>query len=351
MPADQVARIYFLDVGQGTSQVIAFADGSLVIIDCGASADALVMLLKSIKFTKIRAVILSHWHDDHVNGTPALLSNFASKIEYFYVPQDQPAASIRANPIYREITKLAEKKKFFVERLEYRNVDCGKIHGEADASVGPRLSVQYPNFSESVDVQSQKDINQGSGILLLEFGNEKVLFPGDAGKKAFKALIKRLGNGPISCNILAAPHHSGNLSQGSTTVAGFRDCYHWLYQEVLKPVYVVVSAGTDNTYDHPKRAHLLEAVQSGATIICTQMTPQCHGDVYSLKPSLLPQKDEYPAACSLNSGVGCGGTVVAELRSNGVTIERMDEHQRKVDDLLPSQTPLCRSSRSTTVLV
>lgn len=337
--------MYFLDVGQGTSQVIAFADGSLVVIDCGASADALVMLLKTLTITKIRAVILSHWHDDHVNGTPALLSNFASKIEYFYLPQDQPAVGIKANSIYRQIVTLAEKKKFFLERLEYRNVDCGRIHGEANATDGPRLSVQYPNFQQSIDAQSQQDVNQGSGILLLEFGNGKVLFPGDAGKKAFKALIERLGNGPISCNILAAPHHSGNLSQGSKAVTGFRDCYHWLYTEVLKPIYVVVSAGTDNTYDHPQRKHLQEARQAGAQVICTQMTPHCHVNVSSLKPSLLPQKDEYPAACSMNDGVGCGGTVVAELRSDGVTIERMDEHQRKVDGLLPAHTPLCRVSR------
>ena len=151
MAVDQIATVYFLDVGQGTSQVISFADGSLVVIDCGASADALVMLLKTISFTKIQAVVLSHWHDDHVNGT----------------------------------------------------------------------------FPQSMDVQSQKDTNQGSGILLLEYGKGRILFPGDAGKKAFKSLVSRLSNSPISCSIMAAPHHSGKLNTGSTAVKGFRNCYHW----------------------------------------------------------------------------------------------------------------------------
>lgn len=125
--------------------------------------------------------------------------------------------------------------------------------------------------------------------MLLEYGKGRILFPGDAGKKAFKALVQRLGNRPIHCNVLAAPHHSGKLNTGSTEVNGFRNCYHWLYQEIVSPDYVVVSTGTDNTYDQPNREHLLEAVQMGATIICTQMTPQCHRDVKSLSPSLLPQ--------------------------------------------------------------
>lgn len=345
MAADKNATVYFLDVGQGTSQVIAFADGTLVIIDCGASADALVMLLKSIKFTRIRAVILSHWHDDHVNGTPALLRNFASWIDYFYLPQDQPAVHIRANPIYRQISKLADKKVFSVERLEHRNIDCGRIHGSSNSADGPLLSVVYPDFRQSVETQSQKDVNQGSGILLLEFGNGRILFPGDAGKKAFKALMKRLGNGPITCQILVAPHHSGRLNQGSTAVEGFRNCYHWLFQSVVKSDFVVVSAGTDNSYGHPKREHLLEAISSGATVICTQITPQCHPDVYSLKPSLLPLV-HHPSECGLNSGVGCGGTVVAELNSSGVSIERLIEHQNRVDGLSVAQVPLCRSACS-----
>lgn len=350
MAANEIATVYFLDVGQGACQVIAFADGSLVIIDCGSSADALVMLLKAISFKTIRAVVLSHWHDDHVNGTPALLQNFAKMIECFYVPQDQPAVAIRANAVYRQIKKLADNKAFFLERLEYRNVDRGRIYGAADSADGPQLSVQYPNFAESLESQSQKDVNQGSGILVLEFGKGRVLFPGDAGKKAFKALVQRLGNRPIHCNVLAAPHHSGKLSTGKTDVKGFRNCYHWLYQDIVKAQYVVVSAGTDNKYDHPKREHLLEAVNQGATVICTQMTPQCHTDVKSVKPSLLPLI-HHPAECGLNSGVGCGGTIVAELNSVGVKIERLREHQGKVNALAKIQSPLCRSSLSKATVV
>lgn len=335
MAVDQIATVYFLDVGQGTSQVILFADGSLVIIDCGASADALVMLLKTISFNRIRAVVLSHWHDDHVNGTPAIIANFGSRIDAFHLPQDQPAVDINANPIYRQIVKLKRKRRntLVLDRLEFRNSDHGRIYGPRSSSEGPVLSVLYPDYEQSIEAQSQGDSNQGSGVLILEYGKGRILFPGDAGKKAFKALIQRLGNGPIACNILAAPHHSGRLNKGAIDVRGNRNCYHWLYRDVVKPDYVIVSAGTDNPYDHPKRDHLLEAVSIGATVICTQMTPQCHIDVNSLKPSLLPLV-HHPAECGLNSGVGCGGTIVAGLNSTGVKIERLREHQGIVFSML-----------------
>ena len=352
MAADEIATVYFLDVGQGTSQVIAFADGSLVIIDCGASADALVMLLKTISFSRIRAVVFSHWHDDHVNGTPAVIANFGFRIDAFHLPQDQPAVDIKANLIYRQIVKLKDKRKntLVLDRLEFRNSDHGRIYGATSSSDGPVLSVLYPDYEQSIEAQSQGDSNQGSGVLILEYGKGRILFPGDAGKKAFKALIQRLGNGPITCNILAAPHHSGKLNKGAIDVRGYRNCYHWLYQDVVQPDYVIVSAGTDNTYDHPKRDHLLEAVSVGATVVCTQMTPQCHTDVKSVKPSLLPLI-HHPAECGLNSGVGCGGTIVAVLNSAGVKIERLGEHQRKVNALATSQSPLCRSSLSTSSVV
>lgn len=352
MPADEIAKVYFLDVGQGTSQVISFADRSLVIIDCGASADALVMLLKTISFSRIRAVVLSHWHDDHVNGTPAVIANFGSRIDAFHLPQDQPAVDIKANPIYRQIVKLKRKRKdtLVLDRLEFRNSDRGRICGATSSSDGPVLSVLYPDYEQSIEAQSQGDSNQGSGVLILEYGKGRILFPGDAGKKAFKALLQRLGKGPIACNVLAAPHHSGKLNKGAIDVRGYRNCYHWLYQVVVKPDYVVVSAGTDNTYDHPKRDHLLEAVSVGATVICTQMTPQCHTDVKSVKPSLLPLVHQ-PAECGLNSGVGCGGTIVAELNSVGVKIERLGEHQGLVDALATSQSPLCRSSLGVSTVV
>lgn len=343
MAANQIVTVYFLDVGQGTSQVLAFADGSLVIIDCGASADALVMLLKSITFSTISALILSHWHDDHVNGVPAVIANFSDKIQAFYLPQDQPAANINANAVYRQIIKLYEKRrgKLGVSRLEHRDVDHGRIWGEQSSSLGPVLSVQYPDFPQSLAAQSQRDVNQGSGILLLEYGKGRILFPGDAGLRAFKALIQRLGNSPISCNVLTAPHHSGNLVKGKAFVKGFRNCFHWLYEQVVEADSVIVSAGTDNAYGHPKRDHLVEAVRSGATVICTQMTSQCHHDVHSLKPSLLPLAN-LPAECGLNSGVGCGGTIVAQLSSVGATISRLSEHQRMVSGLPTSHKPLCR---------
>ncbi len=332
--------VYFLDVGQGTSQVILLPGGSVVVIDCGKSASALVRLLKTIKPSRIEAVILSHWHDDHIGGVPALLDNHIDQIQWFYLPQERPAEDIRSNEIYTLIRNQSDnQKKYKIDRLERVHHSYGKIPLSCHAAPAV-LTILYPDFSESLDAQAQKDGNQGSGVLMLEHANGKVLFPGDAGKKAFKALIKREGN-RLLCDIIAAPHHSGKLNKGKDDFHGYRNCFHWFYSKVVDARYVVVSAGTGNTYGHPVADHAREAVTEGAIVICTQLTSQCVASPQSYAPSLL-QPVTQPSACAVGQGVGCAGTIVATLDSQGVVIERLPDHQNEVDALSANATPLCR---------
>jgi competence protein ComEC len=342
-PAGKSATVYFVDVGQGACQVIDFHDGKLVILDCGKSATELIMLLNQLKFQRIHAVILSHWHEDHVGGVPALLKAFGKKIDIFYLTQDRPANQIQLNRVYKQICEEQRDHRYAIERLEFSTVDHGQIHGAAAREEGPILSVLFPNFSESLTAQSQSDANQGSGILLLQFGTHRILFPGDAGTAAFTALSERLNWSVKKCDILASPHHAGKLSQSNSIIDGYASNFQWLYQEIVQPTYLVVSAGTGNTHGHPIPAHLREAVRVGAVVVCTQMTSHCHSDVQSFRPQ-LPTYKQLPAECSRkgSSGVGCGGTVKATMRKSGVMILRLKTHQRQVEQLKSKQTPQCR---------
>lgn len=343
---DEVTTVYFLDVGQGTSNVLQFADGSVAIIDCGESAVALVTLLQSIKFTRIRAIVLSHWHDDHTGGVPAVLDNFLDAIDCFYLSQDRPAHLIRANKVFALIRqKSKQQTKYRVERLEKQDLNEGKIPLPPDVKTAS-LSVLYPDFLESLDAQSQKDGNQGSGVLLLEHGAGRIVFPGDAGKKAFKALMKREGDTRIQCDVLAAPHHSGKLNKGSDDFSGHRNCFHWLYSDVIETKYVVVSAGTGNNYGHPLEEHVHEAVASGATVVCTQITPRCHRTPDKVAPALL-EPIENPSACGFGDGFGCAGTVVAKMQIDRIELEREKKHRDAVDTIASSESPLCRGGSHT----
>lgn len=340
---DVVASVFFVDVGQGTSQVILFKDSSVVVVDCGQSSDSLIRLLDDLTFDRIRAVVLSHWHDDHILGVPAFLKKYIAKIDGFLVPQDAPACNIRNNTIYKQIdTESLNRKRFWVDQLQYTGRHDGRIHPQQPTVNDAVLRVVYPDFSENLDLQEQKDRNQGSGVLVLECQDSRVLFPGDAGQLAFTAIVKRMGNGkPVHCDIVSAPHHCGKLARSERRAEGFANCYEWFYSSVVSAKYVVVSAGSDNTYDHPRPEHLAAAKASGAVVMCTQITPQCHARFSEVAPSvLLPVL--LPSDCTQERGVGCAGTIQADIAADGVEVHRFGEHQAAIDGRLAGQTPLCR---------
>ena len=66
------ALIYYLDVGQGDSQLIRLPDGKNILIDAGtrSSAKSLVNYLKDLGVKKIDTLIATHPHEDHIGGMP-----------------------------------------------------------------------------------------------------------------------------------------------------------------------------------------------------------------------------------------------------------------------------------------
>jgi competence protein ComEC len=341
------ATIYFLDVGQGTSQVILFEDGSLVILDCGRSAVTLLELLTTISFDRIKALILSHLHDDHIGGAPAVLDSFVDRIDHVYIPQDRPAEGVLANKVIQKIAEMGEADKVFTINFLVRS---GPVHGKlhpplADVSRAT-LSVVYPTAIQSLEAQTQNDVNQGSGILVVECGGSRVLFPGDAGHLAFNALKERLGDGSrLCCDVLAAPHHGGKLANRSVTTPGHSDVYGWLYSEIVDANITIFSVGSSNSHGHPLDSHISAARESGSNVLCTQMTGRCHTSLTAIAPALL-QPLAQPSACA-RSGVGCAGTIVVNVNESDVRVHRFAEHQELVNNLALSQSPLCRSIKST----
>ena len=345
------AIVYFVDVAQGTSQVVLFPDSSIVIVDCGESSDALIKLLESLEFDRIRALVLSHWHSDHVGGAIAVLKAYVDLIEYVFFAQDQAATDVLADSVFQYIHRVSKNQtKFSMEVLQYRGSVDGKLLPLGNNADDAFLMVLYPDGVESLKSQKQQDQNQGSGVLMLCCGDRRILFPADAGKKAFKAIHKRLGNDqPMRFDVIAAPHHSGKLCNGSDDFTGYKDCFDWLYTEIIKADHVVVSVGTGskkkgNKHDHPRPAHLKAAVKNQARIICTQITNQCHPDPYSLGPSVLDNCSPHSSCCleSGDKGIGCAGTVQVNVSPDTAKVLRIDEHQKAIDEKLDPNCALCR---------
>jgi len=191
--------------------------------------------------------------------------------------------------------------------------------------------------------------NATSGVLALICGRRKIVFPGDATLQDWRQIRKRLG-APVAADILAVPHHGGQVVPPSRSQQPAEEL-RWLYQEGIHCRHAVISVGTSNNYGHPESMTVAALRESGATIICTQITRQCHDDLESLRPGVV--QPAFPSrstrrrelTTSGNSrNVACAGTVISEIGPEAVTIRQLSAHQRAVDGLATTAGghPLCR---------
>jgi beta-lactamase superfamily II metal-dependent hydrolase len=292
-------------------------------------------------------MILSHLHNDHCGGAHAILDHYLDKIDQVFIALDRKPEKMLANSLIERLKTLttnttAKNRPFDVDFLVRRENQQGRLHPPNDTSSRAVLSVLYPLALQALNAQVQTDPNQGSGILSLECGNKRVLFPGDAGKLAFEALKSNLGSSTrLECELIATPHHGGKLEKDETAIYGYANVYEWLYNEILEVKRAVFSVGSGNKFDHPRPDHMAAVRMNNIDVVCTQMTPQCYSDRKLIGKALLPILN--PSACtSSRTATGCAGTIVAKVFETHIEIERFEIHQRLIDDLQKTQTTLCR---------
>ena len=104
---------------------------------------------------------------------------------------------------------------------------------------GVRLKIFYPleNFADLASKNPWRDSNNNSMVLQVNFGNYRILFPGDIMKKAEEELVDL--NYDLQSTILVAPHHG---SKSSSTQK---------FLKLVNPEYIIISAGSQNRFGFP----------------------------------------------------------------------------------------------------
>ncbi|MBC8378031.1 MAG: MBL fold metallo-hydrolase [Planctomycetes bacterium] len=326
---------WFLDVGQGTSNVILLGEGRAIVIDCGPKSSKETIELLNRYVHTIEALVISHNDEDHDGNVQRILNQYRKAVNAIYFLKDRSPSSKIAT---FALLSSPEYKKDFPEPKGLVT-DC-TVFSENNLN----LTVLYPGFMDNLEFEDNPNLT--SGVLRLKCGNRKIVYPGDAGIKSWKSLSQKYGQKPLTCDVMAIPHHGGGLAKINRPAD-----HQELYSKYIKPQYGVISVGSSNSYKHPLPEAIVALRKQGIEVICSQMTVQCCQDLELVRrvPRSIPQpsrsskrQDKTQGGKSRN--VACFGSVAIEVSENDIKISDISAFNRAFQkfEQIPSFTPMCK---------
>ena len=222
-------RIVFCDVGQGDAAVIRTGPGRALVVDAGPDPPVVDGCLDDLDIEVVEALVLTHFHADHVEGLPGVLGG-RTVGQVLTSPVAEPSHQVG------EVTSWARARGIPVSALAAGDrLAFGDVTAEVWAPVRRIASGSVPN--------------NASVVLAVHVGQVDALLLGDVEREAAHDLLLRLRRDPQmsetagDLDVVKTPHHgSANLDDD-------------LMAAVRAPV-AVVSVGKDNDYGHPTAAHL-----------------------------------------------------------------------------------------------
>lgn len=216
IPDGEKLQIWFLDVGQADSILIQDND-AYMLIDAGNNEDGekLVSYFQTLGIESFQYVIATHAHEDHIGGMDDIIDNF--DIDTFYMP---------------DVITTTKTFESVLDSLEEKNIAFQTPVVDSTFELGnATIQVLYVGTEEN-------NLNNTSIVLKLTYGNNSVLFMGDAEKE----VETTIENKEINADVLKVGHH------GSDTSSSKR------FLEKVNPSYAIISVGTGNSYGHPNNS-------------------------------------------------------------------------------------------------
>lgn len=226
-------NVFYLDVGQGDSELIELPDGKTMLIDAGTleSGEYIIDFIRDRGISTLDYVIATHPHADHIGIMSKVLDTF--DIGEIYMP------NATAN------TLTFEK---MLDVIEKKNIRTSEAKAGVSVLKGDGISAELlaPCGTD------YKDLNNYSAVLKLNYGSTSFLFMGDAEEQSENEI-----RGNVQCDVIKVGHHGSNTSSSPDFV------------NRTKAKYAVISAGKGNSYGLPTEKILQRWKNAGAEILRT----------------------------------------------------------------------------------
>ncbi|MEE0842763.1 MAG: ComEC/Rec2 family competence protein, partial [Ruminococcus sp.] len=201
---------------------IELPNGKTMLIDSGENyhGAAILSYIKDRGYDKIDYVVGTHPHSDHIGSMAYIVRNI--KIGSVYMPK------VATNTVmYEKLLEAVEKKN--------RKIQNGRagitIARDKDRDFAARIIAPL-----EVD---EKNLNNSSVMILLDYKDATFLFTGDAEKDELNTI-----KADVTADVLKVGHH------------GSRNANPKDFLEKVDPQIAVISCGVDNDYGHPHKETL-----------------------------------------------------------------------------------------------
>ncbi len=207
-------QIHYLDVGQGDATLIE-CDGHFMLIDAGNNdkGTAVQSYLSKQGVSNLDYVIGTHPDADHIGGLDVIITKFDCKAVFLENEQKDTAT-------YRDV----------LDAISYRG------YQKTAPAVGEQYQLGDAVFTIVGPSTIGTESNDNSIALVLQYGQNKFYFEGDAGEKEEESILET--GIDVSADVYKIGHHGSKTSTGEDMLAA------------VDPTYAVISVG-ENSYGHP----------------------------------------------------------------------------------------------------
>ncbi len=252
-----------IDVGQGDSILLVFPDGKRMLMDGGGipafghqtrsqldtGEDVVAPYLWDRGMRNVDIVALSHAHDDHIGGLPALVADFHPRELWTGATPDSEGWRKLRDEAARDGAKI-------VPLTAPSHFDFG----------GARIDVLAP-LADYVPNDTPK--NNDSLVLRIRYGSRSFLLTGDVERPIEYRMLDENEVQPV--DVLKVAHHGSRTSSTES------------FLSAANPAFAIISVGEDNSYGHPNpdvltrlRDHHTEVLRTDQNGLVTVRTDGKH---------------------------------------------------------------------------